>query len=84
MSIASAFSRAVLPRKVNSNRGKVASRSARLVVEAKVNLQGGPRVIRGKCFVTRDVSWHMPGCIDFSFTAFLMIHCRVQQHSMHH
>jgi hypothetical protein len=56
MAIAGAFSRAVLPRQTNTNRGKVASRSARLVVQAKVNLEGGPRVIRGKCFVTRDVS----------------------------
>lgn len=32
------------------------SRGARLAVVAKVDLQGGPRVIRGKCFVTKDVS----------------------------
>jgi len=32
------------------------TRGQRLVVQAKVDLQGGPRVIRGKCFVTRDVS----------------------------
>ncbi|KAL4452054.1 hypothetical protein ABPG75_007716 [Micractinium tetrahymenae] len=30
------------------------SRGARLVVQAKVDLQGGPRVIRGKCYVTKD------------------------------
>ncbi|KAG7673348.1 hypothetical protein Ndes2526B_g03212 [Nannochloris sp. 'desiccata'] len=54
MAFAGAFSRAVLPRQINTNRGKVISRSARLVVQAKVNLEGGPRVIRGKCFVTRD------------------------------
>ena len=35
-----------------------ASRSNRLVVQAKVDLQGAPRVIRGKCFVTRDVRMH--------------------------
>ena len=33
-----------------------ASGSRRLVVTAKVDLQGAPRVIRGKCFVTKDVS----------------------------
>ncbi|EFN55093.1 hypothetical protein CHLNCDRAFT_12715, partial [Chlorella variabilis] len=33
---------------------KRASRGARLVVQAKVDLQGAPRVIRGKCFVTKD------------------------------
>jgi hypothetical protein len=60
MAIAGAFSRAVLPRQTNTNRGRITSRSARLVVQAKVNLQGAPRVIRGKCFVTRDVSNHMP------------------------
>lgn len=32
------------------------SRGARLVVQAKVDLQGGPRVVRGKCYVTKDVS----------------------------
>lgn len=30
------------------------SRSARLVVQAKVDMQGAPRIIRGKCFVTKD------------------------------
>ena len=37
--------------------GRVAQRgrSLRLSVSAKVNLDGGPRVIRGKCYVTRDV-----------------------------
>lgn len=30
------------------------SRGARLVVQAKVDLQGGPRVVRGKCYVTKD------------------------------
>lgn len=43
---------------------KRASRGARLVVQAKVDLQGAPRVIRGKCFVTKDVSagagWSRP------------------------
>jgi hypothetical protein len=34
----------------------VARRCARIVVQAKVELQGGPRIIRGKCYVTRDVS----------------------------
>lgn len=42
------------------------SRGARLVVQAKVDLQGGPRVVRGKCYVTKDVSpgWlpSMGGC----------------------
>jgi len=32
-------------------------RASRLIVQAKVDLQGGPRVIRGKCYVTRDVSF---------------------------
>ncbi len=36
--------------------GKRASRGSRLVVQAKVDLKGGPRVLRGKCFVTKDVS----------------------------
>jgi hypothetical protein len=36
------------------------SRGARLVVQAKVDLKGGPRVIRGKCFVTKDVSTFCP------------------------
>jgi hypothetical protein len=34
------------------------SRGSRLIVQAKIDLQGGPRIIRGKCFVTRDVSLH--------------------------
>ena len=35
----------------------------RLVVTAKVDLQGAPRIIRGKCFVTKDVSgaWLLEG-----------------------
>ena len=35
----------------------------RLVVTAKVDLQGAPRIIRGKCFVTKDVSgsWRLEG-----------------------
>ena len=32
------------------------ARSGRLMVQAKVDLQGGPRVVRGRCFVTKDVS----------------------------
>lgn len=39
-----------------SNFKSSTSRGFRLVVQAKVDLQGGPRIIRGKCFVTRDVS----------------------------
>jgi hypothetical protein len=43
-----------------------ASGSRRLVVTAKVDLHGAPRVIRGKCFVTKDVSaaagWSCCGC----------------------
>jgi hypothetical protein len=35
---------------------RAAGRAARLAVRAKVDLQGAPRVIRGRCFVTRDVS----------------------------
>lgn len=35
---------------------RAGSRGSRLVVQAKVDLKGGPRVLRGKCFVTKDVS----------------------------
>lgn len=35
---------------------RACTRGHRMVVQAKVDIQGGPRVIRGKCFVTRDVS----------------------------
>lgn len=36
------------------------SRSA-VKVFAKVNKkEGEPRIIRGKCFVTKDVSFHLP------------------------
>lgn len=54
------FSRAVLPRRICSTSCRATDRSTRLVVQAKVDLQGGPRVIRGKCYVTRDVSTPMP------------------------
>ena len=50
------FSKAILPRRISSNSCRATGRATRLVVQAKVDLQGGPRVIRGKCFVTRDVS----------------------------
>lgn len=41
-----------------------AARGGRLVVQAKVDLQGGPRIIRGKCFVTKDVSGDGQGLGD--------------------
>lgn len=34
----------------------VSCRGYRLVVQAKVDLKGGPRIIKGKCYVTKDVS----------------------------
>lgn len=39
---------------------KVTCRGSRLLVEAKVELNGGPRIIRGKCYVTRDVRFINP------------------------
>ena len=43
-----------LPRRAAG--GRAAARGTRLVVQAKVDLQGAPRIIRGKCYVTKDVS----------------------------
>jgi len=44
-------------RPARTSSGSVArrGRSCCVKVSAKVDLQGGPRIIRGKCYVTRDV-----------------------------
>jgi hypothetical protein len=45
------------------------ARGARLTVEAKVDIKGGPRIIRGKCFVTRDVSLFIKAALTFLLLA---------------
>ena len=49
-------SQALTGRKLRPQQAVCARPAGRLVVTATVDLQGGPRIIRGKCFVTRDVS----------------------------
>lgn len=56
MQATSACSRASVQFARGPSSRRAGCRAARLVVQAKVDLQGGPRKIRGKCFVTKDVS----------------------------
>lgn len=56
MQASSACSRASVQFARAPSSRRAGCRAARLVVQAKVDLQGGPRKIRGKCFVTKDVS----------------------------
>ncbi|KAI7836944.1 hypothetical protein COHA_009193 [Chlorella ohadii] len=54
MQASSACSRASVQFARAPSSRRAGCRAARLVVQAKVDLQGGPRKIRGKCFVTKD------------------------------
>ena len=54
-----------LARKASVPRGRQSA--SRMRVYAKVDLDGGPRIVRGKCFVTRDVSSANLSLLTFGF-----------------